>query len=63
MGSEEKERKNRKKNEDLGGAKEERRRDVPVCSDFRDFSLLIWGFFLLNINIFNFSIDVSVYKV
>jgi hypothetical protein len=46
MGWEEKERKNRKKNEDLGGAKEERRRDVPVCSDFRDFSLLIWGFFI-----------------
>jgi len=42
----EKERKNRKKNEDLGGAKEERRRDVPVCFDFRDFGFLIWGFFI-----------------
>jgi hypothetical protein len=46
MGWVEKERNNRKKNEDLGGAKEERRRDVLVCSDFRDFGLLIWNFFI-----------------
>jgi len=41
-----------------------------VCFDFGDSSLLIWSFFTdglidnqLNIDIFNFFIDVSICKV